>query len=287
MLSEKLLVDEYLKKLGGYSNISPNLKSLTKILNYHVEEFCFSTIITFMENNVSIEASELHKKLITKKNGGFCIEQNSLLSFVLRNLGYNVKTVLSRAYLGELHEGIPPKIHLINIVTIDNKQYLIDPGFGGVTPNIPVCINDIGVEQKATLESFRIVSGEDSNNSTILGGSTIMLQVLVKDEWLDMYSFTPEQEAFDTDIDVAKYHITHSKLPVYLETFLLSRMQDNERFVLYGLDFKHYKQNSVTTIEISNYEDFKNILIKYFNITDIDYKKVYEKVYSMWSCKKL
>lgn len=69
-------------------------------------------------------------KIVVRKRGGFCYEMNSLFSWLLSQLGFEV--VILSAQVKNRFTGAygPPLDHLIMMVTLDGERWLCDVGFG-------------------------------------------------------------------------------------------------------------------------------------------------------------
>jgi len=69
-------------------------------------------------------------KLVGLRRGGYCFEQNSLFLQMLRAMGFAARPLLARVWLGLAGE-VPPRTHMLLLVTIDGEQWIADVGFGG------------------------------------------------------------------------------------------------------------------------------------------------------------
>jgi hypothetical protein len=123
---------------------------------------------------ISLAHQDIFHKMVTLGRGGFCFEQNNLLSRALNELGFThidhigVRCV-NRSATPDPREGLPfgAISHLILIVhTADGNKYLVDNGFAGSgSPRRPLSLCD-GLEvTEVTGEMYRLVNGD-----VILGG---------------------------------------------------------------------------------------------------------------------
>ncbi|CEK10435.1 arylamine N-acetyltransferase [Legionella hackeliae] len=85
-----------------------------------------------------------YENLLSPKQGGYCFQSAALLADALSQLGYEVSFCEARILLGaevnakEILE-LPPT-HLVLVVTIENKKFLLDPGLGSSAPRYPILI---------------------------------------------------------------------------------------------------------------------------------------------------
>lgn len=76
-------------------------------------------------------------KLVTRRRGGYCFEQNRLFMMALDALGFEARPLLARVWL--LAEAPPPLTHTFSLVTIDGRDWIADAGFGGsFSPPMPL-----------------------------------------------------------------------------------------------------------------------------------------------------
>lgn len=86
---------------------------------------------------IAIDSASVFGKLVERKRGGYCFEQNSLFLRALHALGFTARPLLARVWL--LATAMPPLTHTLNIVTIGDREWIADAGFGGsFSPPLPL-----------------------------------------------------------------------------------------------------------------------------------------------------
>lgn len=85
-----------------------------------------------MPHPISPFFDDIYYKLVVKRRHGYCFENNQLLNQVLISLGYEVTLCLGHI----IRNNVPHKepLHAILIAKIKDKKYLVDAGYGGMTP---------------------------------------------------------------------------------------------------------------------------------------------------------
>jgi len=100
-------------------------------------------------HTISISPTHLFDKMVGKKaaRGGYCMENSTLFFTVLRSLGFDVYSTGARvshamqpqsaksSYKGPRYSGWN---HMINIVTMEGRQFHVDVGFSSAGPTRPV-----------------------------------------------------------------------------------------------------------------------------------------------------
>ena len=85
----------------------------------------------------AIDGAAVFAKIVGRGRGGYCFEQNRLFGDALAALGFRARALLARVWLGV--EDVPPLTHTLSLVTIDGRDWIADPGFGGsYAPPMPL-----------------------------------------------------------------------------------------------------------------------------------------------------
>jgi len=119
------LFDKYLDKLG-IQRRKPSLPALKEIIKAHLIKIPFENISKLFYyknyNMRTIPDFKLYIDGIVKNNfGGTCYSSNFYLNKLLDHLGYNVRLCGA--------DMMNPDVHIANVITINNKEYLVDVGY--------------------------------------------------------------------------------------------------------------------------------------------------------------
>jgi N-hydroxyarylamine O-acetyltransferase len=117
-----------------------------------VATFAFCSVGPRLGDDLPLDLDSLYQRIVVRRRGGYCFEQNGLLFEMLEELGFTVKLYLGRViYNQDIHPGLT---HRITLVDIDGIPYLADVGFGPLGPNQPVSM--AGEESRQDDRRFRI-----------------------------------------------------------------------------------------------------------------------------------
>ncbi len=145
---------------------------------------------------VSLQQADLEAKLVARRRGGYCFEQNLLLASALEHLGLGVEPMLARVRVGGAPPEARPAGHLVLRVTdADGTQWHADVGFGLGTLLDPIPFGPGGHHEQSGW-SFQVV--ED--------GDELVLQTNGPEGWSDVYGFVPSP-ALRIDIEVSNWWI--------------------------------------------------------------------------------
>ena len=150
-------VDAYLTRIGIAEAKEPTVSFLDEIIDAHQRFVPFDNLDTCEKGlTPSLAIDDLYDKIVVRKRGGYCFELNALFGALLKALGFDVRPCMARVLLRPIPH--PLISHRANIVTIDDKQYLADVGFGGPQPRFAPLLEDgsCRTEQGQTFTMRRI-----------------------------------------------------------------------------------------------------------------------------------
>jgi len=209
-------LDAYLVRLGLQGDAE-----LAEVHRAHVTTIPFENLDPHRRVPVSLAPDDLERKLVARRRGGYCFEQNLLLKAALEALGAEVDLFLARVRLGAEPGAVRPRSHLVLGVRADGSSWHADVGFGLGSLLEPLPLGP-GGEHEQSGWRFRVV--ED--------GSELVLQTVDGDEWIDLYGFVPQPVPF-IDLETSNWWTsTHPRSPFV--TGLVAGLQagDGTRTVL-------------------------------------------------------
>lgn len=119
----------YLARIGHAGPVAPDSDTLAAIMRAHAASIPFENLDVQLGRPISGDLSEIFAKLVERRRGGWCYEQNGLLGWALEAIGFEVMRVaggVMRVASGDIVLGN----HLALVVTLD-RPWLVDAGFGG------------------------------------------------------------------------------------------------------------------------------------------------------------
>jgi len=122
-------LDAYLARIGLPARVTPDAEGLGRLQREHRLSIPFENLDVRLGRGIAIDGDAVFAKLVTAKRGGYCFEQNRLFMDALTALGFAVRPLLARVWLGVTDA--PPLTHTLSLVTIDGRAWIADAGFGG------------------------------------------------------------------------------------------------------------------------------------------------------------
>ena len=272
----------YLKKIGFNREFVPTLENLKELLALHIQNIPFGNLASFLGDDVSLDIQVIADKLLDQGREGYCLEQSTLTKNVLNELGFETFNLLGRVYYQNMKvEMTPTRTHLVTIVKIDQTLYLYDPGFGGMSPTGVLSLNEVNTIQQTPLEKFRLIDVKDTDIPEFaLTEMKFMVQAYVKDVWVNVYAFNPEQAVAESDLIIANWYISTSPKSIFTQNLMLSIVKNNERISLNNNVLRTHGKSGSTKKELITLDDYQTTLKSVFNINikQIDMLKIVHKI---------
>jgi N-hydroxyarylamine O-acetyltransferase len=171
-------LDAYLARIGYAGPRTPTLATLAEIVRRHAMSIPFENLSVLLDGPPALELPALEAKLVDRSRGGYCYEQNGLLSAALDALGFPLTGLSARVRYGVPADVVLPRSHMLIRVETPDGTAFADAGFGGLTLTAPVMMR-WHEEQQTPHERVRLVPVAED----------FLLQVLVGDAWTDVYRF--------------------------------------------------------------------------------------------------
>ncbi|WP_284123771.1 arylamine N-acetyltransferase family protein [Parerythrobacter aestuarii] len=105
----------------------------------HRRAIAFENLDILLGRDIRIDSASVFAKLVTRRRGGYCFEQNRLYADMLGELGFACRPLLARVRLGLEAEATPPRSHVLLLVDLAEGSWIADVGFGGsYVPPLPL-----------------------------------------------------------------------------------------------------------------------------------------------------
>jgi len=142
-------VQKYLDRISFKGNVEISLQCLAKLQNAHQINVPFENLDNWTGRKKVLNPESLYNQIVNKNRGGWCHELNGCFSWLLSQLGFNVKVVSAQYFDNEKKEFCKPFDHMTLIVEIGGINYLTDVGFGNIQePFDPIRLTEGSVHQQ-------------------------------------------------------------------------------------------------------------------------------------------
>ncbi len=214
----RMRIDDYLARVGVQRPLPPTLETLRRLHIAHLATFPFDNLAIQFDRGIRVDLASVEEKFLGGTTGGYCFEQNTLFGAVLRELGFDVTTLLARVANGD-----PDRRslnHMLLQVDIEGEAWLADVGFGAEGPLYPLPLRDPFTETQGGLE-FTLLRREPRWLLTMRCGDILQ----------EFYEFSGDPHT-PADVEVANYYTSTHPDSIFRRTLTIQRATSTERLIL-------------------------------------------------------
>jgi N-hydroxyarylamine O-acetyltransferase len=223
----------YLDRIGFAAEPKRDLETLRALHRLHPFAIPFENLSTLAGDPVSLEIDAIVEKLIRQRRGGYCFEQNTLLQTVLEILGFDVLPLAARVTWNRSTGHVNPRTHMVLLVSVAERQFLCDVGFGGATLTAPLEFSP-GVIQETPHEPFRIRQSHQE----------FVLEVRLGEEWRAAYEFDlqPQQPI---DYEAMNHFVQTHPSSHFRHVLMAGRPDAQGRYAIGGNELSRYEKGEL------------------------------------------
>lgn len=219
-MGEAVDLDAYFRRISYAGSRTPSLATLRAIHRLHPEAIAFENLDPLLGLVPSLDIASLQRKLVHDGCGGWCFEQNLLLSAVLTALGFRVRQLGARVLWGGSPDRIAARSHMLLRIDLAEGPYIADVGFGAMTLTGPLRLVP-NIEQPTPHEPFRLIRvGDDLRMEARLG-----------ETWTALYRFD-QQAQFLPDYEVSNYYLSMAPASHFTHGLMVARHDPDRRHTL-------------------------------------------------------
>lgn len=249
-------LDAYLARIGYTGPRSPTLEGLHALTAAHAQAIPFENLDVLLGRGVDLAPDAVFDKLVRRRRGGYCFEQNGLFLAALTALGFHAVPLSARVRIDRPREFLPPRTHLFLRVELDGKSWLTDVGVGALSLTGAIRFGVEG-EQPTPHEPRRLVR-EDGR---------WFHQARLGDTWTDVYEFTGE-EMPPIDRELANWFTSTHPQSHFLGRLIVARAApDGRRITLQNSDLKVRERDGRATVQtVASPEELLVVLAERFGL---------------------
>jgi N-hydroxyarylamine O-acetyltransferase len=194
-------LEAYLQRIAYEGPCEPTCAVLEALHLAHATHIPFENLDVLLKRPIRLDLASLQEKLVRGGRGGYCFEQNLLLSAALGAIGFPSRLVAAKVR----HRGDRdlPRTHMFLMVSADGGEWVADVGFGGEGLLLPVPFGG-GREASHYAWTYRIIEEKPGQ---------WLLQSKRPDGWGNLYGFTLDPQTA-ADCEMANHYTsTHPDSP--------------------------------------------------------------------------
>lgn len=249
-------LSSYLRRIAYDGPLETSLESLQRLHYLHTQSIPFENLSPFTGREVHLDLPSLFDKLVQQRRGGYCYEHNLLFKHVLETLGFSVTSLAARVRMNVPDEVLTPRSHMLLVVRLGEEDYLVDTGFGGMTPTAPL-----------QLASELVQPTSHGRYRLLHAGENFRLEAEVKQEWKALYTFDLCPH-YLPDYEVANWYVSRHPASHFVSDLVAARPDPEGRHVLYGAEYSYYRRDAEPEKKIvSSVAELRDLLERVFHIS--------------------
>ncbi|XP_044159875.1 arylamine N-acetyltransferase, pineal gland isozyme NAT-10-like isoform X2 [Bufo gargarizans] len=174
-------------------SMQPSLSGLRALHRHHLLSIPFESLSMHSGEKIHLDICWIYEKIVLRKRGGFCFENNGLHFWVLQQLGYQPQVISAKVRDEVTGLYTPPLSHMLLIVELEGRRWLCDVGFGeGIIEPFPL---EAGWEEEQDSGVYRLrVEGDEW-----------YMERKEEEDWRSLYKFTLEERTYEDFRDMCEY----------------------------------------------------------------------------------
>lgn len=207
-------LDAYLARIGrpcaGNTGgpLEPTLETLAGLTRAHITRIPFENVDVLLGRGVRIDLDSIVEKLVVAGRGGYCFEHGTLFQAAVEQLGFQSTAHAARVLvINPRHQS--PRTHMFLTVQLGGDRVVVDPGFGGHGPLVPVPVRE-GTEARDGRDCHRMVRHEGE----------WVLEAEIDGRMTPLWTSTLEAE-LPIDFDLANHWVSTSPASPFVNRLML------------------------------------------------------------------
>jgi N-hydroxyarylamine O-acetyltransferase len=264
-------LDAYFARIGYGGSRAPTLETLHAISLAQAQAIPFEALDVLLGRRIDLDPRAVEDKLVHRRRGGYCFEQNTLLLRVLAALGFQVQPISARVRWGRTRDYLPPRTHVLVRVELGarpgDESWLVDCGIG--TLSLTSAIRLVVDEEQATVhEPRRLVAAGSWEAGLARRGPEAVLyhQVKLGDEWHDVAELTLE-EMHPIDRELGNWYTSGHPESSFRHRLLVTRATPDGRLSLLNRELTRRGRDGVGHVErVTSPEHLLRVLADEFGL---------------------
>ena len=245
----------YLARIGLDQALPPTRASLDRIALAHASTVPFENLDVLLGVPIGVDADAIFHKLVERRRGGYCFEQNALLHRALTELGFEATLLAGRARVDRDRSELPTRTHTFVRVDLDGLPFVLDVGVGRLSCTAALRM-DSDAAQPTPHERRRIVSE----------GGRFFHQAELERGWVDVCEFTGEAMPEIDRVVANWYTSTHPASHFRARLMVARATPEGGRVTLLNDTLTIRAPSGVTTTPIPTWSDLWATLETHFGL---------------------
>ncbi len=247
----------YFGRVGYSGPTAPTVETLHALVAAHNGSIPFENLDPLLGIPVAdLGQAALIDKMVHRRRGGYCYEQNGLMGYVLADMGFGVQRLAGRVVWMSASDELPAQTHEVLAVTVpgSDEPWLVDVGFGGQTLTSPIRLV-AGPVQQTRHEPYRLSA--DADHYT--------LAAQIRGEWQPLYIFTTRPQP-QIDLEVGSWYVSTHPRSGFVTGLSVALITGDARWNLRGRNLAIHSAGSTQRVRFDTAAEVLDALTDRFGI---------------------
>lgn len=243
-------VDRYCERIGLRRRGSrPTYDLLAEVHFAHATTIPFENLDIHLGIPIRLEPEDVFDKLVARRRGGYCFEQNGLLLAILRALGFEARPLAARVTFGP--PVMRPRTHMVLLVDVGGRKFLADVGFGTHNLLAPLPFEPT-TSHELHGETYRLTQAHE-------------VEVRAGEAWLPLYRLSLEEQQ-PIDFVMGSWFTSTHPDSLFVRSKVVSTVAVGKRTLLLDRELKVRDGASVETRTLDDDAAYFDVLRESFGI---------------------
>jgi N-hydroxyarylamine O-acetyltransferase len=250
-MTAALDLDAYLERIQYGGELRPGYAALEGLLRAHMSSIPFENLDVLLGRPIRLDLESVQQKLVVARRGGYCFEQATLFAAALEALEFKPVRHTARVTIFSARSAAP-RTHMFLTVPVDEGRFVVDPGFGGLAPRLPVPLID-GTGAAIDQEQHWMVRD----------GPLWMLRAQVGDKAVDAWVSTLEQEN-PVDFEMGNHYTSTYPASLFVNRIAMRALTTEGRVTVANRDVTVWRANRPQVSQLADRAALRALLVEYF-----------------------
>jgi N-hydroxyarylamine O-acetyltransferase len=256
-------LDAYLARIGYQGPLEPTLETLSGLTRAHIARIPFENVDVLLGRGIRLDLDSITRKIVGQGRGGYCFEHGTLFQAALERVGFQVGAHAARV-LTIVAKPQAPRTHMFLSVQTEQGPFVVDPGFGGHGPFVPVPLRE-GVEARHGLDRHRMLQSD---------GEWI-LEAEIEGTMKALWTSTLEPQ-YPVDFELANHWIATSPASPFTNRLMLRALTPGGRTSVVNRDVTVLSEGKTEKYQLADRKALRALLGEHFgfDLADVEALKV-------------
>ena len=246
----------YLRRIGFAGTPAPTRECLERLVRLHASAVPFENIEVLARRVPRLDLAGLQAKMVHRRRGGYCFEQNTLLRNALHAIGFQAQAMEARIRSGVAADVVTARTHLATRVRLDGADHLVDVGCGILAPTAPLALASRDAQPAGT-GLYRLVDV----------GAELLLQQRELAGWKDCYQLLPGAPHL-IDSEMGNWFVATWPKSMLAANLLVGRAIEGGRLRLFNRRLSAFRPETAAPVErdLHTRAEFADVLADGFGL---------------------